>query len=87
VPLVYWMLIGSSKSSPSIVACTSSAAAPPLLTCSHSAVPKKIARSSAGSAPRTLATVATKSLPLLSGAAKIQREPDCPSTYSSSEAR
>ena len=61
VPLVYWMLTGSSKATSAARARTSSVeiALPPSSSSSHSGVSKKIARSSSGSSGRTSAVMAT----------------------------
>ena len=87
VPLVYWMLIGSSNCNSPIAWRTSSAEAPPEAISSQPGVSKKVARSSTGSFGRTWSTIATKSDPFTCWAANNTRQPDCRSTYSSSLVR
>ena len=59
----------------------------PEASSSHSEVSKNTARSSPGRSGRTWSTIATKSEPLSSLVEMIQRQPDCPSAYCSSETR
>jgi hypothetical protein len=61
VPLVYWMLIGSSNCSSADRASSAawSTAVPDATSWSHSDVPRKTTRSSAWTVGRTSATIAT----------------------------
>ena len=61
VPLVYWMLIGSSNCSSADRASSTAGRRwrPSATSSSHSDVPRKTTRSSAGSVGRTSVTIAT----------------------------
>ncbi len=61
VPLVYWMLIGSSNCSSADRASSTarSTVAPEATSSSHSDVPRKTTRSSAATVGRTSVTIAT----------------------------
>ena len=87
VPLVYWMLISSSKSSSTARRRSTSGEGTVSASSSHSGVPKNTARSSPGSSLEASCTIALKSAPFNSWTEKIQRQPDWPSAYCSSLSR
>ncbi len=58
VPLVYWMLIGSSKASVAIRSRSASSSTAVAASAAHSSVSRNTTDSSASSPPRTSSTIA-----------------------------